>query len=245
MSLHVGDCMWRRGLRGNNATCSALSWLSVTFPTTHKQIGSFWCWFLEGSFVYILGLCGSLQWTLLWGWEFVLLMQPPQVFTVRGFETLFPCIGITGCVICLNPMVFLPVYPHANIGPCGLPPTALPCVLSPQPPVSVPPTSLNECFFFNFLVVGLPYSLIFWLFLLFFFSNLLSFLQLYEEAKYIYLCLHLSQKSRSLFSKEPLLQGIWVHVFGGMKWSAHCMTSMGNKGHIESIDLLHMLVCGH
>ena len=39
-------CMWGRGLRGNNDTCLALSWLSVTSSATHKQIGSFWCWFL-------------------------------------------------------------------------------------------------------------------------------------------------------------------------------------------------------
>ena len=36
--------MWGRGPRGNNAACSALTWLSVT----HKQIGPFWCWFLGG-----------------------------------------------------------------------------------------------------------------------------------------------------------------------------------------------------
>ena len=37
-------------------------------------------------------------------------------------------------------------------------------------PVSAPPTGLDECFFFNSLVVGLPYSLIscqFWLFFVF------------------------------------------------------------------------------
>ena len=40
--------MWGRRRRGNNATCSALSWLLVTSSTTHKQIGPFWCWFLDG-----------------------------------------------------------------------------------------------------------------------------------------------------------------------------------------------------
>ena len=39
--------------------------------------------------------------------------------------------------------------------------TALLWVLSTQLSVSSPPTSLDECFFFNSLVVGLPYSLIF------------------------------------------------------------------------------------
>ena len=31
-------CGWGRGLRENNAICSALCWLSVTSPATHKQI---------------------------------------------------------------------------------------------------------------------------------------------------------------------------------------------------------------
>ena len=46
----------------------------------------------------------------------------------------------------------------------------LPCPESspPQLPVSAPPTGLGECFFFNSLVVGLPYSSIFWQFWLFF-----------------------------------------------------------------------------
>ena len=39
-----------RGSRGRNATCWALSQLSVTSPTSHKQIGPFWCWFPSGWF---------------------------------------------------------------------------------------------------------------------------------------------------------------------------------------------------
>ena len=38
----------------------------------------------------------------------------------------------------------------------------------PKLPISIPPTGLNECFFFNSLVVRLPYSSIFWHFWLFF-----------------------------------------------------------------------------
>ena len=61
--------------------------------------------------------------------------------------------------------------------------------------VSAPPTSLDECFFFNSLVVRFPYSSIFWQFWLFIFLNLLlSLFWLCEEAKYNYLCLHLGQK---------------------------------------------------
>ena len=53
----------------------------------------------------------------------------------------------------------------------GPPAAALPRVLSAQLPVSAPPTSLDECFFFNSLVVGLPYSSIFCQFWLFLFLN--------------------------------------------------------------------------
>ena len=44
-----------------------------------------------GGFVYVLGPCESLQWPLLWDWEFLLLTpQPPWVFLVRGLRLYFP-----------------------------------------------------------------------------------------------------------------------------------------------------------
>ena len=69
------------------------------------------------------------------------------VFNQR-FEALFPRTGTLGCVVCLTPQLFLPVYLHTNVGPPVLPATALPGlpattllqVLSAQLPVSVPPT---------------------------------------------------------------------------------------------------------
>ena len=78
----------------------------------------------------------------------------------------------------LTPHLFFPVYLHTNVGLPSEPTAALPalvpqllpcCESSPlQLPISAPPTGLDECFFFNSLVVGLPYSLIFWQFSLFF-----------------------------------------------------------------------------
>ena len=121
-------------------------------------------------FVYILRPCGSPQWTLLWSWEFLpLLPQSSQVFSVRGFEALFPLAGTLGCLVYLAPQLFLQVYLHTNVGlprpqstvSPGPPAAALSRVLSAQLPLSAPPTSLDECFFFNSLVVGLPCSLIF------------------------------------------------------------------------------------
>ena len=114
-----------------------------------------------GGFVYVLGPCGSLQQTLLGGWEFLPLMQPPQFFTVRGFEALFPHTRTLSCVVCLATQLFLLVYLDMNVGPLALPAEALPGSSPPQLPVFTSPTGLDECFFFNSLIVGLPYSSIF------------------------------------------------------------------------------------
>ena len=116
---------------------------------------------------------------------------PTGVFNQR-FEALFPHAGALGCAGCFTPLLFLPVYLCENMGPWGLLAVALhapfhnlpphwvrqppPCRESSPPwlPVSTPPTGLDECFFFISLVVGLPYSLIFcqfWLFFVFIFFS--------------------------------------------------------------------------
>ena len=74
-----------------------------------------------GGFVYVLGPCGSPQQSLLLGWEFLLWPEPPQVFSVRGFEALFPCTGTLSCSVCLTPQLFLLVYPYPNVGLPGPP----------------------------------------------------------------------------------------------------------------------------
>ena len=64
----------------------------------------------------------------------------------------------------------------------------------------------DECFFFISLVVGLPYSSIFCRFWLFFvFKLLLSFFWLSEEAQYVYLRLHLGQKTLDVIPITTLL----------------------------------------
>ena len=146
---------------------------------------------------------------------------PTGVFNLR-FVTLFPCAGPLGCVICFAPPPFLLVYLCMNVGSRGLPATTLwgllvtawsapfhnpppcwvcqlpPCLESYLPglPVSAPPTGLDECFFFISLFVGLPHSLIFCQFWLFFVFKLLPF-WLREEAQCVCLCLHLGQKPKS------------------------------------------------
>ena len=157
-----------------------------------------------GGFVHLLAPCGSLQQTLLWGWEFLPPPLLPQVFSVSGIEASFPHTVTLGCVFYLISQLFLPVYLHRNVGPPspqaaispGPPAAALPRVLSTRLPVSTPPTSLDECFFFNSLVVGLPYIQFSVCSCCFLFLNLLlSFYWLCKEAQCVYLCLHLGLKS--------------------------------------------------
>ena len=113
--------------------------------------------------------------------------NPQRFFTARGFEALFPHAETLGCVMSCT----LVVPPSLSACKCGAtqftkhhltcPVLQLPpCCGSfpPQLPISAPPTGLNECFFFNSLVVGLPYSSIFWQFWLFLVFKLLVILLL-------------------------------------------------------------------
>ena len=136
---------------------------------------------------------------------------PTGVFN-QSFEALFPRAGALGCMVCFAPSPFLPVYlcEMWGRGICQLQP-GLPrstirhlagsasCCLATSPLYPAahlrPPTRLDECFFFISLVVGLPYSLIFCHFWLFFVFKLLLSFWLCEEAQCIYLCLHLGRKS--------------------------------------------------
>ena len=84
---------------------------------------------------------------------------------------------------------------HKFVGPPTLPVATHPSppaatlagVLSAQLPISTPPTGLNECFFFNSLVVRLPYSSIFWQFWLFFVFKFVVFLHLVVQEGEVYL----------------------------------------------------------
>ena len=182
-----------------------LAWLSAGFqsltPLSTSKLGPSGADSWVSGFVYVLGPCGSLQPTLLWGWEFLpLLPQPPWVFSISGLRFYFPVpepwvarsVSLSSCssrFICTQ-MWDCPVL---QLPPCRL-------SSSPQLSISIPPTSLNldECFFFISLVVGLQYSSIFWQFWLFLFLNLLlSFFWFFKEAKCVYVCLHLGWQSKN------------------------------------------------
>ena len=86
---------------------------------------------------------------------------PTGIFN-QWFEALFPCAGALGCVVCPRVHQLLPWMPHSTVQRlAGSTSCRLATILSTQLPVSAPPTSLDECIFFNSLVVRLPHSSIF------------------------------------------------------------------------------------
>ena len=178
--------------------------LSVSFqslpPLPTVKVGPSGAASQVGGFVYVLGPCGSLQWTLLWGWEFLpLCPQPPQVFSIRGLRLYFPtgtlgCLDVVQSTSCCLASQLHPGLPSSTVTTSLGPPAAE--SFSPRLPVSTAPTCLDECCFFISLFVRLPYSSIFSQFWLFFvFKLLLSFFWLCKEAQCVYLRLHLGQKS--------------------------------------------------
>ena len=198
---NTGHCTvtlyWGRVWEGAMALAPLSAGFQSLPPPPTIKLGPFGADSRVGGLVHALGPCGSLQWTLLWGWESPAAVSTPTGVFNQRFEALFFHAGVLGCVVCLTSLPFLPVYLCANVGPQGLPATTLwgllpaawpapfhnppphwvrqppPCCESSPPrlPISAPPTGLDECFFFISLVVGLPYSLIFCQFWLVLFLN--------------------------------------------------------------------------
>ena len=90
-------------------------------PATHNQIGPFWCWFPCGW----VCVCSRTLWVSPVNSPVRLGVSPaastPTGVFSRRFEALFPHPGALGCAVCLAPQLFLPVYPHAKMGPPGPP----------------------------------------------------------------------------------------------------------------------------
>ena len=170
-----------RGLRGNNDTCSALCQILVTSPATHKQTRPFWCWFPGGwacvrsGTLWVFPMNSPVRpgvspatstptdvFSQFWGF----ISPPLEPWVV--LSVLFP--SCSSRFICTQ-MWDRPLHQPPPHPPCPqAAATASPCILSapavPRLPVSTPP-ALDECFFFNSLVVRFPYSSIFWRFWLF------------------------------------------------------------------------------
>ena len=177
------------GSKREQCPCSALSRLSVTSPTTHNQIGHFWCW-VPGGWVCVHS-------RTLWvspknclvrlGVSPTAASTPTGVFSQRFWGFIFPHWNPGLCGLSCSPVVpaslsawecgttqstsrCLACSTSRHLACPGPLATALLWVLSAWLPISAPPTSLDECMFFNSLVVGLPYSSIFchfWLFFIF------------------------------------------------------------------------------
>ena len=100
---------------------------------------------------------------------FLPLPRPPLVFTTRSYSNLCSWQwnpGLGNVVLDLDPLLVrnLSELYTQHMG-VGLPSLCLHVsCLSMYPGFSAPPTSLDECDFSNSLVVGLPYSSIFWQF---------------------------------------------------------------------------------
>ena len=154
------------------------SLLDFSHSLRYPQTGPLWCWFPSG------WACARSRprWVSPTTSPVRLEVSPAATSTPTGvfnqrFEALFPRCRTLGCVV----YFFLQVYLHMNVGLPNLQATAssghlaatLPQVHFIRLPISTPPTYMNECFFFNSLVVGLPYSSIFCQFSCFLFLNLL------------------------------------------------------------------------
>ena len=107
------QCMWGKGWGG----AMVLAPLSAGFqslpllPTI--KLGPSGADSRVGELVHALGSCGSLQWTLLWGWEFPVAASTPMgVFNQRS-EALFPHTGLCS-------LLWFPAVPSSlSVCECG------------------------------------------------------------------------------------------------------------------------------
>ena len=179
--------LWGRGLRGNNATCSTLSLLSVTYSTTHKQIGSFSCWFPGGWFVYILGPSSLFNELPSEARSFSCHLNPHRFFQSEVLRLYFPTWEpwVVCSVLLLSCSSW---FIHTQMWDCFVHQLLPFCEFSPPwLCITAPLSSLDECFLFNSLVVGLPYSSIFWQFWLFFACKVVVVFLLFVQGSKVYL----------------------------------------------------------
>ena len=137
-------CKWERGY----AICQSF----LLLPTS--KLGLSGADSQVGGFGYVLG--PVLHQTLLRDWECLPLLQPHRFFQSEVLRLYFP---VWNPGLHSSQFICTQMWDHPVCQPL------LCCLFSlPQVPISVPPTRLDECFFFNSLVVRLPCSSIFWQF---------------------------------------------------------------------------------
>ena len=168
-------------------------------------------------------------------------MNPHRFFQSEVLRLYFPH---WNCALLGLSQLFLLVYPHTNLGlPSPLYTTLttpvlqlLPCYDSslPQLPISAPPTSLDESFFFNSLVVGLPYSLIFCQFWLFFVFKLVFILLLFVRRGKVYLPMPPSWLEVRLVVSNPWSLNQWLLLY----FHVLCLLKKINHKKEVSINLI-------
>ena len=95
---------------------------------------------------YILRLCGSFKWSFLKIQQFLLMLQPPLVFTARSYGDLSSqCWNPGLCSVACHWDHSLPRHPHPHFYP-------------PHMTVALLVPILDEYGFFKSLLVRLPYS---------------------------------------------------------------------------------------
>ena len=168
-----------------------------------------------------MGLSNELW---LWSWEFLLLLQPPQVCIAQGFKALFLHIGTLSFAVCLTPQLFLLVYLHANVETPDLPaalamsPPYPGCLSLPLLPVWMNVSSWTP-WLSEFHTVWFSGSCGYFLFL-----NFLSF-WLCEEAQciYLHLCLGWKQKHTLYFLESTFFKTYFVFGWcGSVDWVPAC-----------------------
>ena len=200
---HLWHCMRGRGQRGSKAACSALTPLSVTSPSSHKWkvpsqalpwrcFSGGWAWVHsrtpwapqtdtpERTAVSSAAASPTHFYSQRF-WDFIYLVLEPWVEVCPGLGLVSPQ---------LFPLVFIcSECGTAQSASCCIATWAL-CPCCPWAPLLL--TSLDECFFFNSLVVGLPCSSIFWHFWLFFVFRLVVIVLLVVQGGEAYLLKPLS-----------------------------------------------------
>ena len=179
-----------------------------------------------GGLAYILEPHGPFQWTLLWDWEFLPLLKPPQLFLIKGLQLYFPLLEswvVQSVWLPSCSSQFICIYTWS--ASCRLPVSHL-C-----PTVSTPPTSLDECFFFNSLVFGLLYRLIFWQFWLFFLLKFVVVLVLVVRGSTVCLTTSPSWLEVIIYNLNlnisPKIQCAWVWYY--------CVTELHNYDFVVKI----------